>query len=663
MDYRREIDGLRALAVVAVILFHAGFETFSGGFVGVDVFFVISGYLITTIILVELERGTFSIAGFYERRARRILPALFIVMLVCLPFAWFWLLPSDMKEFSRSLVAVSVFASNFLFLRNSGYFDSAAELKPLLHTWSLAVEEQYYIFFPLLLMLSWRLGKRWLLVLLGIVGIASLALAQWASLARPAVAFYVLITRGWELLIGAFAAFYLANKTAPAYTSRYVAEVAGWSGLLLMMFSVLSYNRLTPFPGFYALVPTVGTVLIILFANQETAIGRFVGNKALVGVGLISYSAYLWHQPIFAFARHQTLIEPDDRLFAVLSIAALVLAYFSWKYVERPFRNKVNFSRARIFIYSLAGSMFFVLVGMLGDHYNNRIESYWIERLPREQKNFYTRLIAKDLAVANFGANSAGAQDLGGCRFNASELTVDIEQRIVSCREKHGPGVLVLGDSHAIDLFGVLASRFNDDFLIGITNAGCRPHTPLPECQYSSVRSFVRKNHSVFKHVIYEQAGFYLLLDSRGEEGTRRMFSHLRYGDVVSGISVDLEHINRTLDYLIDLSVDVPVTWFLPRLEPHINKNTVLRKGCGFNWEVRPGLKEVFSVLDETIADTVRDRNNDRIKIVSQNAILGFGFPSDFLNCNDIYWSDGDHLSSSGEVRFGKRLPSDFLEY
>jgi peptidoglycan/LPS O-acetylase OafA/YrhL len=212
MEYRREIDGLRALAVLPVILFHAGFTTFSGGFVGVDVFFVISGYLITTIILTELEQGTFSIVNFYERRARRILPALFVMMLACLPFAWFWLLPEDMKDFSQSLLAVSVFASNILFWRESGYFDSAAELKPLLHTWSLAVEEQYYMLFPLFLMATWRFGRRWILGSLIAVALASLALAQWGSLVKPAATFYLLPTRVWELLIGAFAAFYLSHK-------------------------------------------------------------------------------------------------------------------------------------------------------------------------------------------------------------------------------------------------------------------------------------------------------------------------------------------------------------------------------------------------------------------------------------------------------------------
>src|SRR6185312_1937544 len=211
MDYRQEIDGLRALAVLPVILFHAGFQSFSGGFVGVDVFFVISGYLITTIILAELEQGRFSIINFYERRARRILPALFLVMFVCLPFAWLWLLPEDMKSFSQSLVAVSVFASNVLFWKKSGYFDTAAELKPLLHTWSLAVEEQYYVFFPIFLVLSWRLGKSKICGLLVMVFVMSLAVAQWASLAEPAAGFYLLPTRGWELLVGVFSAFFVTS--------------------------------------------------------------------------------------------------------------------------------------------------------------------------------------------------------------------------------------------------------------------------------------------------------------------------------------------------------------------------------------------------------------------------------------------------------------------
>ena len=351
--------------MLPVILFHAGFELFSGGFVGVDVFFVISGYLITTIILAELEQGKFSIVNFYERRARRILPALFLVMLVCIPFAWFWLLPSDMKDFSKSFVAVSVFASNILFWRESGYFDTAAELKPLLHTWSLAVEEQYYVIFPLFLMLFWKLGKRWILVVLGLVFVASLAVAQWGAYAKPAAAFYLLPTRGWELLIGAFAAFYLSQANRKVF-GKGLSEFGGWLGVALIIYTIFAYSKTTPFPGFYALVPTSGTLLIILFATQQTTVGKFVGNKAFVGIGLISYSAYLWHQPLFAFARHIDLEEPTRLMLGVLSVTSVVIAYFSWKYVESPFRDKLLINRKQIFVFSASVSIVFISIGFFG---------------------------------------------------------------------------------------------------------------------------------------------------------------------------------------------------------------------------------------------------------------------------------------------------------
>jgi peptidoglycan/LPS O-acetylase OafA/YrhL len=209
MKYRSEVDGLRALAVLPVILFHAGFTIFSGGFVGVDIFFVISGFLITTIIVDEMKQGCFSLLNFYERRARRILPALFFVMLCSLPFAWIWMLPQDLEFFSQSLVAVPLFFSNILFWYTSGYFETASELKPLLHTWSLAVEEQYYVLFPLLLMLVWKIGKKRIVLLLSLIAIVSLLTAQWGSTVHPSFTFYLLPTRSFEILIGALISFYI----------------------------------------------------------------------------------------------------------------------------------------------------------------------------------------------------------------------------------------------------------------------------------------------------------------------------------------------------------------------------------------------------------------------------------------------------------------------
>lgn len=369
MNYRREIDGLRALAVLPVILFHAGFELFNGGFVGVDVFFVISGYLITTIICSELEQGSFSIINFYERRARRILPALFLVILVCIPFAWLWLLPSDMKDFSKSLIAVSAFASNIFFWIKSDYFDTAAELKPLLHTWSLAVEEQYYVLFPIFLVFFWRVWKNFALILLGLIFISSFSLAQWGSYSTPAAAFYLLHSRGWELIVGAFIALYLSNPHRIDF-GRVPSEIGGWLGVILIVYAVFSYDKTIPFPGIYALAPTGGAALIILFAAQETTVGKFLGNKVFVGIGLISYSAYLWHQPLFAFARHGNLVEPSKILLATLCIASLSLAYISWRYVETPFRNKSMLARKHLFSIAFIFCALFISFGIAGSKTN-----------------------------------------------------------------------------------------------------------------------------------------------------------------------------------------------------------------------------------------------------------------------------------------------------
>ena len=213
MQYRREIDGLRAVAVIPVIFFHAGFTIFSGGYVGVDIFFVISGYLITSIIINELEQGNFSILRFYERRARRILPALFLVMFTCVPIAYFALLPNHFVDFAESLISVPLFISNVLFWSERGYFGVTSELKPLVHTWSLAVEEQFYTFFPALLILSWNIAKRSIGRLLIIISLVSLLISWYLTKLHFETAFYLPFARAWELMLGAIAAYYFSPLT------------------------------------------------------------------------------------------------------------------------------------------------------------------------------------------------------------------------------------------------------------------------------------------------------------------------------------------------------------------------------------------------------------------------------------------------------------------
>ena len=374
MKYRPEIDGLRALAVIPVVLFHAGFKVFGGGYVGVDVFFVISGYLITSIILNELESGTFSLIHFYERRARRILPALFLVIFVCLPFAWMWLPPTDKIAFSESLVAVPFFASNILFYKTSGYFDIATELKPLIHTWSLAVEEQYYVLFPAFLLLTWKLGKRWIVGLLAVGFVTSLSSALWLSMKDSSFVFYMLPTRGWEVLIGAFIAFYFDNRNIRKQ-NYIVHQLASLIGIIFIAYAVITYSDQTPYPSIYTLAPTLGAALVIVFATHKTLVGKLLGSRLFVGIRLISYSAYLWHQPMFAFARERSLDNPSLLLMATLAMMSFVLAYISWRYIERPFRNKFCFSRERIFVYGALCSALFIGIGLIGLKY--QILSLW----------------------------------------------------------------------------------------------------------------------------------------------------------------------------------------------------------------------------------------------------------------------------------------------
>ncbi|MBJ6611533.1 MAG: acyltransferase [Candidatus Thiothrix moscowensis] len=361
MIYRKEIDGLRALAVLPVILFHAGFGWVPGGFVGVDVFFVISGYLITSIILDELEAGRFTLAGFYERRARRILPALFFVLLVCLPMAWWLLLPAELMNFGKSLIAVAGFVSNILFWLQTDYFAATAEQIPLLHTWSLAVEEQYYLLFPLLLLLTWDLGKRWLLGLLVLIALLSFVWAEWLWRQSVEANFYLLPSRAWELMLGALAAFYLQKNRVEQGT---LAQIASLLGLGLLLVAIFGLHEGVPFPSLYALLPTLGAVLLIMFATPATWVGRWLGKRVLVGIGLISYSAYLWHQPLFVFARMQATEEPSAVFMAGLIVLTLLLAYASWRWVEQPFRERSRFTRQQIFAMAALGSVLLVVTGV-----------------------------------------------------------------------------------------------------------------------------------------------------------------------------------------------------------------------------------------------------------------------------------------------------------
>ncbi|MBK5526862.1 acyltransferase [Pseudomonas sp. TH08] len=334
---RRDIDGLRALAVLPVVLFHFGFSTFSGGFVGVDVFFVISGFLITGILFREISAQRFSFIDFWARRARRIIPALTVVMVVTLALGWLLLTAKDYSELGRTVRYQSLFISNILFMREDGYFQPASDLKPLLHTWSLAVEEQYYIFFPLLMAVLVRYVRHWRWMLFAVL-LVSFGLNIHYIEHKPEFTFFSLPTRAWELLCGAM----LAVTPAPKQPMRpWLYQVVGLAGLTAVLVAVFTFDKSTVFPGWAALLPVLGTTALIWSGAQGASwTARLLSLRVLVWVGLLSYSLYLWHWPVYVYANAISIdgIQPVEAIGWIA--LALSLAWLSLRYVELPFREK-----------------------------------------------------------------------------------------------------------------------------------------------------------------------------------------------------------------------------------------------------------------------------------------------------------------------------------
>ncbi len=468
-SYRKEIDGLRAVAVIPVILFHAGFDFFSGGFIGVDIFFVISGYLITSLIFQEKIENKFSLVNFYERRARRILPALFLVVIFTIPFAFVVMSPSLLKEFSNSLISIPLFLSNFQFWSESGYFATAAEEKPLLHTWSLAVEEQYYLFFPILIIVFWRLGLKTLTFLIFLISVFSFSLSQFgANLnprfpfidddlrinAIPEYSFFFSITRAWELLFGSLTAIYLLHKKEDNQIKNQFFSLLG---ILFISYPIFFYDFSTPFPGFAALMPVIGTVLLIVFSNRGTFAFKFLSHKSLVFIGLISYSLYLWHYPLFSIVRLSSINVPSNTTYLILILASFLLAFLSWKYFETPFRKKEFFTRKQIFLSSFIVGLFIVLIGIITVSSNGFEERF----TPKELKAIQPEKF--DNSVCKWTRPIEELVNLEFCEFG-------------DLNSKKNP-IVLYGDSHADSLTNSLDKVLKAKKVKGIkiSNTYCEP--------------------------------------------------------------------------------------------------------------------------------------------------------------------------------------------
>jgi peptidoglycan/LPS O-acetylase OafA/YrhL len=450
LTYRPEIDGLRAIAVGAVIAYHAeitifGHQPFKGGFIGVDIFFVISGYLITSIILKELiTTGSFSYKHFYERRIRRILPALLLVMLVSLPFAWIYLLPSSFIDFSKSILYSLGFSSNFYFHYSGQEYGAMDALyKPFLHTWSLSVEEQFYIFFPIILLLTFKYFKKYLIHILVISFTISLGLSDWGSKNYPSVTFYFLHTRVWELLAGSILAYF---EITFGYRSRNqkLNYILPSIGLILIGYSILFFENKIFYPLFYTLSPIIGVCLIIWFSHKDEIITKLLSTKLFVGIGLISYSLYLWHYPVFAFVKINEFASGDLSKKLFLIPLLLMLSIISFFLVEKKFRErKFDFRKLLIpIVISYFTLILLNLIVLQKEGFSHRFENLKKINKNYNPDNFFLR---EKIALKN--------------STNTDKKSFD-ENKFK---------LLIIGDSHGGDLFNTLSlnkSLFNEiDFV------------------------------------------------------------------------------------------------------------------------------------------------------------------------------------------------------
>ena len=645
LSYRPEIDGLRAIAVISVILYHAkivilGRDWFEGGFIGVDIFFVISGYLITRIILHELQtKNSFNFLNFYERRARRILPMLFLVLLFSIAYGFFNLLPNEAKELARSGLAATFFSSNFYFYEITTAYGAESSLrKPFLHTWSLSVEEQFYIFFPGIAYLVFRYFKAHFLTLLVAFSLLSLQFSEFMQLRNPELNFYFPLSRFWEIAIGALLAYRELNYK-PIQNS-FANQVLPITGLYLVAYGLFYFDGKTPHPSFFSVIPVLGVALIIAFASRGELVGKILGSKPLVIIGLISFSAYLWHFPIYSFAKIEaTDLSNYDKvaLFGLILILALV----SFKFVEQPTRKKIPTKC----LFLALGITFFALISLASFiGFSKNYEKTWTNYSS-------TRLVESYFIIKDTQQESKRVES--ECIFNIFDTNNFDGNLFTSCRKKFGQAVFVLGDSHGENIFNMFSYSERFPFIIGLTQGSCRPHGCATKFNHYE---FFKKLLPIFKKgdaIVFHQSGSHLISDSNGLNDSQLSFD--------SGIyTIEHQNINKVVAYLNSISqrTQANVFWLGPFLEYRFNPKKIVQLArANMPYEkylkVNSNSLKIFNKIETVLEET----NHIGYKYVPFKDF--FDVEHDAIIKTEkgkqcFQFRDRDHFSECGERRIGQ---------
>jgi peptidoglycan/LPS O-acetylase OafA/YrhL len=621
LKHRPDIDGLRAVAVLAVIFYHLGLPV-HGGYVGVDVFFVISGFLISSIILAQIKSGTFTFAGFYERRLRRIFPAMFAMLAATCVLAYVYLLPVETEEFGKSLLSADFSASNFFFWLNSGYFDTAASSKPLLHTWSLAVEEQFYIGLPVLFWFLKRYAPKWIDASVIAVALGSFALSVVGAYRYPTAAFYLAPYRAWELMLGGV----VSLDSLPNIRSALLREITGIAGLGLILASSLFYRTTTVFPGLAALAPCGGTALIIAAGRGgPSLVGRLLSLKPVTFVGLISYSLYLWHWPIIVFHNFGMTIVPGlvrRQAEALLFIVIFISGVLSWRFVEEPFRvgGRLRLSRSTVFRLALAGLGTLAIIGS-----SALVSSGLPRRFSSEAQQVARYLDRKDTDEQyRTGTCFMIGRDWDWERFNFNDcLPTDAKKR----------SLLILGDSQAAHLWWGMGLTFPELNVMQATSAGCKPVLEQRPRQFPGCTRLMR----------------YMLTQYVPSHPTDTVLLSARWD------ADDLPTLSQTLGWLESQQIHAVLVGPMVQYDAPLPR--LLAMSIRQNDPILPGLHRAtfVSPLDTTMAEAARSQW--RVPYISMVDLLCAG-----ENCVQYagpgipLLSDYGHLTKEGSVMVARKL-------
>jgi len=640
MTYRPDIDGLRALAVVPVIFFHSGLSTFPGGYVGVDVFFVISGYLITSILLEDVESGRFSILSFYERRVRRIFPALFVVLAGSAGAALYVMFASELYEFANSLIAAAFFYSNYFFMFDAGYFAAPSETKPLLHIWSLAVEEQFYIVFPLYLLVVMRLPRYQAVAITALFLIMSLAYSVNLVDRAPGDAFFSAPSRFWELLAGAT----LAMSPTAWRLSVPIANALTLAGLGLILYAILAFSDNTPFPGLAAIAPVAGTALIIIAgAKRRNLVATVLSVAPVRFIGLISYSLYLWHWPVLVFYKLWKISPPTSGEIMLLWCVTAGLSYLTWKYVETPFRRRQRLpDRKRILAAGIAAMLVTGAAAQLAMNGNGLPN-----RFPDHLQPILDAASDTPASDACQNVDTAAGTALTVCDIGNTQET-DIE--FVFWGDSHGLAMLPAVHRSAVDSQnrGVFVGRGGCPPILGVRQAQ-QDASSCPDLAEAFI-AYLSEHPEIRQVIIAARWSIYAMGERyRGEDGTTVYIRDAATDEVSlqENRAVFRRAIERTLSTLesmgkrVVLVAQVPETEFdLPRAAA---RKAILDRGV----ELRPFVAH-YRQRNEFVTDIFSDAGaRYGIRVARPQDLLCGQIHCRVMHNGIPIYSDSSHLTAT----------------